>query len=94
VFGSIVAGTAVVSIVITALLLLLIIRCRSPASLLVSLLRLLSTHSVQLINTLAAPITDGVKHRFDVCLSVCLSVYYVPAAVQQQLVLIKKNSRM
>ena len=45
------------------------------------------------IITLAAPITDGVKHRFDVCLSVCLSVYYVPAAVQQQLVLIKKNSR-
>jgi len=40
--------------------------------------------SIQFIITLAAPITDGVKHRLDVCLSVCLSVYYVPAAVQQQ----------
>jgi len=43
-----------------------------------------TAHSIQFIITLAAPITDGVKHRLDVCLSVCLSVYYVPAAVQQQ----------
>jgi len=71
VFGSIVAGTAVVSIVITALLLLLIIRCRSPTHFSFLFFVYCSQYSVHYYASCAH---NRRRKASAWCLSVCLSV--------------------